>query len=395
MRLQDCIYGTGLDTIIKPVPKIIKTKIVLRDYVNSEGKSLLYLHAHYNNKRWKHALGIYVFPKDWDQQKMRIKKPCLNFRDYNLVLDNVSSQVTVIRTNYRLMGKPLDLEMFKKEMLYGVPRVSFIAYMEYRLKMKNIGAGTKRRYESIVKKVKAWKPELVFHQIDHNFPDSYRKYYSEKGNKKSTLESNCKFIKEILIAAKKDDIYFPLDIDDFKITSYRSTREYLLPQEMKRMFAYYNNEFILPMHKLALGYYLISCVTGLRVSEVMMLRRNSLKNEMAQIYAPKTGKKTTIYQTSEMKQLLSSCPDLCEKWPHENTINKYLKVIARTVGITKTVSMHVGRHTFAMAYLRVGGDIRVLKTILKHSKMDTTMIYVHQLDEEQAANTDAVGSLYH
>ncbi|OUS17062.1 hypothetical protein A9Q93_05110 [Nonlabens dokdonensis] len=395
MYLKNSISDTGLDTIKTFVPKFIKTRIVLRSYKNQDGKSMLYLHATSDGDRWRHPLDIYVYPKNWLKEKSRVSKNAKQYRDINLMLDNIDSQVTEIRTTFKLMSKPLTLEDFKNEMLYGVPRINFISYIEYRLKTMSLAPGTLRRYESIVTKLKTWNPNLIFHQIDHNFPDKYRKYCKKKGNKKSTIEGNCRFIKDMLIMADKDRIFYPLEIKDFKVQRYESSREYLLPEEMARLFKYYNNEFILSSHKLALGYFLISCVTGLRLSEVKLLKRNKLDETMVQLTAPKTGKKTTVYQTKEMKNLLSSCEDLCEIWLHENTINKYLKVIAKTCKIDKVVSMHVGRHTFSMAYLRAGGDLLRLKTILKHSKVDTTMIYVHQLEEEQAANTDTIGSLYH
>jgi integrase len=395
MRAEKSIFDTGLDTIILPVPKEIKTKFVLRPYQNRQGLSSLYLHASGGSKRIRLPLHIHINAKDWEADKMRVLKSDPNYQDVNLILDNIQSQITSIRTNYRLMKKPLGLEDFKTEMLYGIPRVNVIAYMEYRLKMLNVKGGTKRRYESIIKKVKEWKPTLIFHQVDHNFVDGYRKYCSKKGNKTSTIESNLRFIKDVLIAAKKDQIFFPLQIDDMKLKKYNSNREYLLPNEMKMMFDFYQNKYILPAHKLSLGYFLISCVTGLRVSEIELLESKKNNDDIQQIYAPKTNKKTTIFRTKELKDILTACPDLCVKWLHPNTINKNLKQICKIVGIKKTVSMHVGRHTFAMAYLRTGGDVVTLKTILKHADLKSTMHYVHQIEEEQNANTDMVGSLYH
>jgi site-specific recombinase XerD len=39
--------------------------------------------------------------------------------------------------------------------------------------------------------------------------------------------------------------------------------------------------------------------------------------------------------------------------------------------------MHVGRHTFASEFLRRGGQLHVLKDLMGHSDIKTTMVYVH------------------
>lgn len=69
--------------------------------------------------------------------------------------------------------------------------------------------------------------------------------------------------------------------------------------------------------------------------------------------------------------------------------NRYLKEIATAVGIKKNVSYHMSRHTFSTNYLNRGGSVEVLKELLGHSDIKTTMAYVHMTDgrkKEQKAN---------
>ena len=64
-----------------------------------------------------------------------------------------------------------------------------------------------------------------------------------------------------------------------------------------------------------------------------------------------------------------------------SSINKAIKKVVRQTNITKKVSAHTFRHSFATHLLQRGTDIRTIQSLLGHKDLETTMIYTHVLKQ--------------
>ncbi|QNL49842.1 site-specific integrase [Olivibacter sp. SDN3] len=139
--------------------------------------------------------------------------------------------------------------------------------------------------------------------------------------------------------------------------------------------------------------FLFSCYTGLGYSEICSFsHQHIIRDENGDQWLEMVRKKT--YNTTEQKffvLLLPEAVELIEKYRNHpaslakgtifprytnQTTNRCLKVIAVLAGISKKVTYHVARHTFATTVTMENGvSIESVSAMLGHASIRTTQIY--------------------
>lgn len=171
-----------------------------------------------------------------------------------------------------------------------------------------------------------------------------------------------------------------------KIRVPESTREYLTIDEIKQLIA---TECKRENVKNA---FLFSCFCGLRISDIsaitwgqitqdgeqmrLQLQMQKTKDplylpisEQAQKYMPYRGK------AGDNEHIFNI--------PTGQSCNNIIAAWAKAAGITKNVTFHVARHTFATMMLTLGADLYTTSKLLGHADIETTQIYAKIVNKKK------------
>ncbi|MDO5509519.1 MAG: site-specific integrase [Weeksellaceae bacterium] len=360
---------------------VIKVNFYLKNYTYKNGTRQVIMQLTGEGVRKRIYLNVFTAPRDWDRNKQRVNHNAPNAADLNLVLNHAYSRITEIQVRYRLSLATLTVERLAHEFQNDTPQLNFVAFALHHINERPIAPSSKRKERNHINKLKLFKDSVLFTDLNIQFLDRYRNFLFKRGNSRNTINSNFKTICKYINLAKKYGIRIDIETDQVETKNLRSNRTFLNLEEVAKLKEYYFSSFCAKHHRLPLGYFLFACYTGCRLSEVILLNRD-FNGDVITYFAPKTKKMMRIRLNKSARSIINHNPELFIRFISEQKINVYIKQCCAVVGVTKDISFHCSRHSFATNFLRIGGKVEELQVLLGHESIKTTMIYVHLLESE-------------
>ena len=177
----------------------------------------------------------------------------------------------------------------------------------------------------------------------------------------------------------------------------RKIPEVLTQEEQQQLINIFNTRYFTSFrNRTMIKLFLAS---GLRLSEMINLRWKDINLMTGQLKVVEgKGYKDRILWISESiveelrtwKDKQTQKLDICEyvfttssrSKLNDRNVRRMIYQYSERAGITKRMSPHIFRHTFASDLLRDTKNIRLVQKALGHSDLSTTMIYTHIVDSE-------------
>lgn len=241
--------------------------------------------------------------------------------------------------------------------------------------------------------------ETYFDDINQDLLRVYETFLINQGNVNNTRHKKFEFLGKFYTEAVNDGkAITPNPFKLYKIASKPVRKEKLTEEELKAI-----EDLKLkpgPVND-ARNLFLFSYYCkGNRFENCVTFRRSDIVDGRAMFRTNKGNKYISVKIHARLQAIIDLYPDSEFLFPYVKAmpagkkeynkkidslnviVNRNLKIVADLAGITKELTFHIARHTFAYHLKKVSNNIHVIQESLGHSKQSTTEVYLKNLDDE-------------
>lgn len=276
-----------------------------------------------------------------------------------------------------------------------------IIFQEW-VKVRGLRKETQRGYQVDLNQFNRWistqsNVPVFVDEITVRHVEEFMTYLTrEKKVQPATINRKINALSSFFQCMKKKKIVRENPLEDFeRVKVPDSERVYLSKEEIEVII----NEI---QHPILRYFVMTMAYTGLRVNECINLTLEDVQLEdgYVQVIEGKGGKNRTVPINNHLKQQLSEYlkyyrpkTDSLYFFALKKTgtvstasVNKVLNEACKNANITKHVTSHILRHSFASYLVKKDTHVAVIQRLLGHSSVKTTSVYLHvQQDDLKAA----------
>lgn len=384
---------------------------IIRLNKTQKDKALLYARVTVNGDRKEISLKHSFNAKDWDGRQEIVKGKSQEARTINNYIEDVRFR---LKEKYRLLldkQSTITAQAIKDAYLgkHALQKTghTVMELLKYhaRIAGDKLEPGTLKNYGATEQYLKAYikfkynKEDIFLTQLDYEFItelEHHIRYHPIKAHdpcKGNGVMKHLERFKKMVNWAKQLGWISSNPIGDYKLSFKRYKRKKLDITELSRIE---EKQFSNPSLAYVKDLFLFSCYTGLAYCDVMALKPTNFESDAygnlwCKIYRQKSEELSPVPVLKFAAELLlkyKDHPKAIRKgaiFPYisNQELNRNLKIIGETCDITKYMSFHLARHTFATAVtLKNGVPIETVSKMLGHTKITTTQIYA-DVDEEK------------
>jgi site-specific recombinase XerD len=342
---------------------------------------------------------VYIAAKQWDGKKVINHEKSAY---YNSMLDGIKSNVENYKVNLLHQGKHLTPKLLDE---YLVSQGSTAASGEntfnefWKKEMYSnlsLANATLNNHKRGLVRFNQYKPAVSFSEINYDLIAGYENFLHKKNYQMNTIAKYHKFLKCYINIAVRKERLNRNPYDGFKLKEEFSKRDALSWDELRAIEKLdYRDEM-----DCIRDIFLFSCFSGLRFSDVINLNTSHIisnteglhvdLDKMIKTRRPVYLPLRLLFEGKAEKIILKyiTLADLKSKKQVKifkqltnQHVNLLLKTIQHDAGITQLLTYHLARHTFGTNVAEISQDPYLVRDLMGHVKLETSMIYIHSSKE--------------
>ena len=378
---------------------------------------LLMLRITVNRKRARIALMYSVHPNHFISKASNFKFIRANHPNHVKINSYLAEQIDKAKTsaqNIQKEGKLITSFEIKRRMLENIGK-SFFEYAEKKINSRKEKGeiGSYKKYNAVISSIREFigeKNDIAFEEIDTNFLERYRTHLINDGKKQTTIHGYMSKIRTLFNDAVYDRVLqltnspFP----GYKLRQGKPLKDRLNLEEIVKI-----EELDLPEGSLiwnVCNAFLFSFYNaGIRISDILLMKWDNIKDDRLVYTMFKTNKVHSLKLKEKPVAILEKYkgrgesyifPFFSDRYDYSDPmflhnqigaktalINKYLKDVGKKAGISKNVTTHTARHSFADIARQKTDNIYNLSKTLGHSSLKVTEAYLASFDEKAIDDT--------
>lgn len=376
----------------KKKPIKAKEPIRIRFKSIANGNKSIYLDCYHNGKRSYEFLKLYIIPETTEAAKVQNANTmqAANAIKAQRMIELANNQAG-IKSNSRL----------SKMLLVDWMRV-------YQKSLIRDGKTCGTIINSTVKMINEYQKGMLLKDVDKSFCigiiDYMRNKYRMSNGKPlsaATIANYTRALSCALNKAVRDGVINQNPLHALSSSEKpqipQSKREFLSIEEVKALIS---TDCDLPIVKQA---FLFSCFCGLRVSDVKALTWGMISkdngNYVCNIIMKKTKEQLYLPLSKEALKWLPNRGEAKDQdnvfpLPSNSCVYSHLQQWAKAAGITKHVSFHVSRHTFATMMISLGSDLYTVSKLLGHANIKVTEVYAKLVNAKKFDAVNLVNDVF-
>lgn len=386
----------------KPITDSNEYNLLLRITVNRKHARLALMYSVPSN---------YFNPKAIIGKNIRSSHP--NHIKINKHIEDKVSLGKEVISDLEKEGKLITADLIKSKMLEPKSHSFFGFTDDFTNQLKSTGnIGTYKKYTAVVNSLKEFlgSETLLFEEIDLKFIGEYHAHLKKEGKEQTTIAGYTSKIRSLFNKAIRNG---NLKLGDSPFSNYnikqgspqkdRLDKDEIikieeLDLEENSLLWHVKNIFLFAFYN-----------AGIRISDILLMKWDNIQDGRLIYNMFKTKRLHSLILKDKPLAILEKYkgrddtyifPFLSDKYVYTDPmflhnqvgaktalINKYLKDIATKAKITKSITTHTARHSFADIARQKTDNIYNLSKTLGHSSLKVTEAYLASFDDQAVDDT--------